>query len=148
MRVTRAQRRRKSLRPSKSSASLTGAVGLGVAALAASQAGAATFNVTNLNDAGAGSLRQAVIDANTNAGADVITFQPGLTGTITLLTGQLSLYDSVDIQGPGPAVLSVTSITARRRPSLSSFASPVTSPGRALLRKLMLRLAVTAIALR
>ncbi len=40
----------------------TGAV-LGVAALAPS-ADAAVFTVTNANDAGAGSLRQAILDAN------------------------------------------------------------------------------------
>lgn len=111
MRVTRSRRHRKprpSSAPPKPSSKLTKTVGLGVAALAASQADAATFNVTNLNDSGAGSLRQALIDANANAGADVITFQSGLTGTITLTTGQLDVTDSVDIQGPGPATISVS----------------------------------------
>src|SRR3954466_5072918 len=86
----------------------TGAVTLGIAALAAPSADAATFTVTNLNDSGAGSLRDAIVSANTTAGADVITFQPGLTGTITLTTGQLDLYDAVDIQGPGAATISVS----------------------------------------
>ncbi len=35
---------------------------------------AATYVVTNTNDAGAGSLRQAITDANANAGADIIQF--------------------------------------------------------------------------
>ncbi|MES1264447.1 MAG: hypothetical protein ABUU24_02210, partial [Variovorax sp.] len=69
---------------------------------------AATFTVTNLNDNGANSLRQAVLDANAAAGADTITFQAGLTGTITLTTGQLVVADSVDIQGPGAGALSVS----------------------------------------
>lgn len=34
----------------------------------------ATYTVTNTNDSGAGSLRQAILDANGNAGADMITF--------------------------------------------------------------------------
>src|SRR4051794_32402938 len=34
----------------------------------------ATFTVLNANDAGAGSLRQAILDANTAAGADTIVF--------------------------------------------------------------------------
>lgn len=85
-----------------------GAVGLGVAALAAMPASAATFTVTNLNDSGAGSLRDAITQANGAAGADVITFQPGLTGTITLTSGQLLVADSVDIQGPGQAALTVS----------------------------------------
>jgi hypothetical protein len=45
---------------------------------------AMTFTVMNLNDMGTGSLRQAIMDANGNAGADTIVFQPGLSGTITL----------------------------------------------------------------
>ena len=38
------------------------------------QAAHATFSVTNANDAGPGSLRQAIINANNAAGADIITF--------------------------------------------------------------------------
>lgn len=85
-----------------------------MAALAASQADAATFNVSSLNDSGAGTLRQALIDANANAGPDVITFQSGLTGTITLTSGQLEILDSVDIQGPGTAVISVSGNNSSR----------------------------------
>jgi hypothetical protein len=39
----------------------------------ASPAQAATFTVTNTNDSGAGSLRQAILDANAAAGEDTIT---------------------------------------------------------------------------
>ena len=39
---------------------------------------AATFTATNTNDSGAGSLRQAILDANANPGLDTITF--GITG--------------------------------------------------------------------
>ncbi len=39
---------------------------------------AATFTVTNTNDSGAGTLRQAILDANANPGLDTITFNiPG-----------------------------------------------------------------------
>jgi hypothetical protein len=91
------------------------AIGVGVAALAAvPAANAATFTVTNLNDAGAGSLRDAIVQANGAAGADVITFQAGLTGTITLTTGQLYIEDSVDIQGPGAANLTISGNSSSR----------------------------------
>ena len=49
----------------------------------------AIFTVTNLNDSGLGSLRQAIADANTTPGNDVIVFQPGLTGEVTLTSGEL-----------------------------------------------------------
>ena len=39
---------------------------------------AASLTVTTTADAGAGSLRQAVIDANQSPGDDTITFQDGL----------------------------------------------------------------------
>ncbi|MDG3494775.1 MULTISPECIES: DUF4347 domain-containing protein [Pseudanabaena] len=47
-----------------------------------------TFTATNINDAGAGSLRQAILDANVLAGADDIRFDPtvfnGAQAAITL----------------------------------------------------------------
>ncbi len=67
---------------------------------------ASNFVVTNLNNSGAGSLRQALADANSNPGADTITFAVGLTGTIGLSTdGALQITDSVTITGPGANVL-------------------------------------------
>ena len=37
-----------------------------------------TFTVLNLADSGAGSLRQAIMDANASSGADVIDFAKGV----------------------------------------------------------------------
>ena len=64
----------------------------------------ATFTVLNLNDAGGGSLRQAVLDANDTAAADTIVFKTGLAGTITLgaATGQIIIEENLTIKGPGP----------------------------------------------
>ncbi len=47
---------------------------LGLALLPAPGARAATFTVTNRNDSGAGSLRQAILDANATVGPDRIEF--------------------------------------------------------------------------
>src|SRR5215470_14127659 len=66
-----------------------------------------TFWVTNRNDAGAGSLRQSVLDANSNAGADVIAFRHSAEGTITLSTGELSVTGDLRIDGPGADRLAV-----------------------------------------
>ena len=65
------------------------------------------FTVSNLNDSGSGSLRQALLDANGTAGADVINFQAGLTGTINLAGALPAITESVMINGPGASTLTV-----------------------------------------
>ncbi len=74
----------------------------------------AAFSVTNTNNAGSGSLRQAVLDANASAGADVIEFAGGLTGTIALSGGELLVSESLSINGPGANVLSVNAGNSSR----------------------------------
>src|SRR5688572_5235116 len=58
------------------------------------------FTVLTLADGGDGSLRQAVFDANGLPGADTIVFADGLSGTIALSGGQLSITDDLTIDGP------------------------------------------------
>src|SRR5207253_6892986 len=59
---------------------------------------AATFPVTNTNDSGGGSLRDAIASANAAPGADTITF--GVTGTISVTSGPLpAVTDPVVIDG-------------------------------------------------
>jgi hypothetical protein len=64
---------------------------------------ATTYPVINTNDSGAGSLRQAIMDANGNPGADVITFAiPGAgVQTIAIAAGSPlpPITDSVTING-------------------------------------------------
>ncbi|WP_254508470.1 beta strand repeat-containing protein [Anatilimnocola floriformis] len=55
------------------------------------------FSVINLNDAGAGSLRQAIIDANSAQGADTISFN--VAGTIQLKSALPIVTGEVDING-------------------------------------------------
>src|SRR5262249_36538222 len=73
-----------------------------------------TFTVGNLADSGPDSLRQAILDANANPGADVIDFAPGLSGTIGLTGGQLNITDALTIGGPGADVLAVSGSDASR----------------------------------
>lgn len=60
-----------------------------------------TYTVTNTNDSGAGSLRQAMLDANTNVGDDVIEFNIGGGGaqTIDLLSDLPTLTSGLTIDG-------------------------------------------------
>src|SRR5262249_26745068 len=69
-----------------------------------------TFLVENLADSGPGSLRQAIHDANATVspGPDEIVFAAGLTGTITLTSGQLDILDALVIDGPGAEALAVS----------------------------------------
>ena len=62
---------------------------------------AATFTVTNTNDSGAGSLRQAILDANANPGLDTIAFDISGSGvqTITLSTTLDAFTDPVFLDG-------------------------------------------------
>jgi polymorphic membrane protein len=61
-----------------------------------------TITVTNTNDSGLGSLRQALIDANDG---DTIDF--AVTGTIGLTSGELLVDKSITISGPGADSLTV-----------------------------------------
>jgi hypothetical protein len=97
-----------------------------------------TFVVTNLNDSGAGSLRQAIADANANFGHDTIVFQLGSVVTtniasiqdqtfsneygkiINLTSGELLINDSVTINGPGAKYLMISGQNASRVFNISS----------------------------
>ncbi len=76
---------------------------------------AATYSVTNTADSGAGSLRQAVLDANGNPGTDTVSFTA--TGTITLLSTidiiQAAIIDGTtapdDIPGSADIILAGSS---------------------------------------
>ena len=60
------------------------------------------ITVTNTNDSGSGSLRQALADANDG---DTINF--AVTGTIGLTSGELLVNKSVTVSGPGADILTV-----------------------------------------
>src|SRR6266446_1591487 len=64
---------------------------------------ATTITVTNTNDNGVGSLRQALLDANDGDTIDAT----GISGVITLSTGELLVDKSVTMNGAGADVLAV-----------------------------------------
>ena len=68
-------------------------------------ANAATFTVTNTNDSGAGSLRQAVIDSNLSGVANTINF--AVSGTIVLTSGPIRIENPLSIVGPGASSLAI-----------------------------------------
>lgn len=69
--------------------------------------------VTNTNDSGEGSLRQAIENANIFAGANTVSFEGDVftdatPDTITLTSGQLAIADDVTIQGTGANNLTIS----------------------------------------
>jgi hypothetical protein len=71
---------------------------------------AATITVNNTNDNGTGSLRAALAVA---AGGDTID-ATGISGTITLTSGQLAMTTGLTILGPGPANLAINGNSTSR----------------------------------
>ncbi|HKQ04322.1 MAG TPA: HYR domain-containing protein [Blastocatellia bacterium] len=67
-----------------------------------------SYLVTNRDDSGEGSLRQAIMDANANPGPDTIEFDKSAWGTITLTSGELLITDDLTITGPGPFTLTIS----------------------------------------
>src|SRR5215216_4015108 len=67
---------------------------------------ATTITVTNTNDSGPGSLRQALVDANDG---DTVNFDCSLQNqTIILTSAELAIDKNVTITGPGPDMLAVS----------------------------------------
>jgi|GEM_PF-733433 len=88
--------------------------------------------VQNLSDGAApgptGSLRAAIICANSSPGS-IITFQTGLSGTITLNSGELVLTANMTITGPGAAQITVNAAGASRVLDLNSTGATVIVSG-------------------
>lgn len=61
------------------------------------------ITVANTNDSGAGSLRQALVDADAG---DTIAF--AVTGTIGLTSAELLIDKAITVRGPGPDMLAVS----------------------------------------
>lgn len=100
-------------------------LGIGAALGASASAQAADFTVSNLNDSGPGSLRQAILDANGATGADRVLFQSGLSGTITLTSGEITIDHDVQVLGPGPGQLTISGNAASRIFYMSPLPNPI-----------------------
>ena len=73
----------------------------------APQVQATTLTVTNLNDSGAGSLREAIEAANNASGADTIVFLAGLSGTLQLASTLPEISTDLHVQGPGAGAITI-----------------------------------------
>jgi hypothetical protein len=75
---------------------------------------AAVFTVTNTDDSGAGSLRQAILDANAALGEDTILFTLPADSVITLATDLADLTEAVTFDATGASGLVVDGDGANR----------------------------------
>ena len=87
--------------------------------LSARPAHAAELTVTNTDDSGPGSLREAITSANSNGQTDTIEFAPDVEGTVTLTGGELRITndseeEGLTIKGPGADKLAVSGNNASR----------------------------------
>jgi hypothetical protein len=84
-------------------------VALGVVALSAfftvPAASAASATVTNCNDSGPGTLRQAVLDATSH---EVVTFAPFPSCHTITLVSTIDIAHDLTIEGPGPGSMAVS----------------------------------------
>jgi hypothetical protein len=80
-----------------------------------------TLTVLNALDSGLGSLRDAIKAARSGDTIDCT----GLTGTITLTSGELEITKSLDIEGPGPDNLAISGNHASRVFNVSQNQKPV-----------------------
>ena len=87
----------------------------------------ARFTVTNTNDSGVGSLRQAIINADASTGKNIINFcglfDDGLAHTISLTGGGLSITDDITILGRNPNLLTISENSASRVFDITSGAT-------------------------
>ena len=83
---------------------------------------AATFTVTNTNDTGPGSLRQAILDANANAGTDTIDFNiPAVTDSgCNAVTGVCTIQPTSAL----PTITDPVIIDGYTQPGASSNTNP------------------------
>ncbi len=78
----------------------------------------AIFTVTNTNDSGAGSLRQAILDANATPGPDTINFNIAPGGPQTIRVGSITGL-------PLPYISDTVTINGETQPGFSDTGTPI-----------------------
>ncbi len=86
-----------------------------------------TFIVTNLNDTGAGSFRQALEDANASSCLDPIVDATGVTGKVSLLTILPDISNNMTINGPLTGDLNISRSTIFGTPNFRIFTNTATT---------------------
>lgn len=89
-----------------------------------------SYLVSNINDSGAGSLRQAIIDANSLQDSSSITFDATVfasTQTIALTSSLPTIIRPLSITGPGSNLLTIRESGDAKAISLFSLSSGVTA---------------------
>jgi|GEM_PF-862947 len=84
-----------------------------------------TWVVSNTNDSGPSSLRQAILNANVGGGGSILL--SNVTGTITLTSGELLITNNISVLGPGPATLAISGNGASRVFNINSNATATIS---------------------
>jgi hypothetical protein len=79
------------------------------------------LTVTNTNDSGPGSLRDAVAAANAAPTSSTITFNLSLPATISLTSGQIFIIKNMAIVGPGANLLTISGGLLSRVFSIPAF---------------------------
>lgn len=85
------------------------------------QSRSATFVVTNSADSGAGTLRQAILNANTNINADTITFSLAAPYRVQPITGLPAITNTVTLDASGAVTNRLDGLVAGAASGLSIY---------------------------
>jgi hypothetical protein len=111
------RRRQRRLPAARRRGTFGAGLAVGASLVTGGTAQAADFPVTNTDDDAtppAGSLRDAILDANANDGTDTITFGSSLSGTISLDNDLPTIDDGVYIYGPASGAVTVDGVDSHQ----------------------------------
>lgn len=89
----------------------------------------ATYTVTGLSDSGPGTLRQAILDANANFGADEIEFNLGNGTFLIAISSSLEITDAVHIKGSSLNKITIDAQGNNYGAFIISYGAPTTMTG-------------------